>query len=990
MINQFHIISWDDALDDLEKAHVKAHFRRDPKTGKLHFIKNYDNKIHGKADHEIHAGTTMRINNPKSKHHGKVAEIKGYIVPDNPKKKPYVSCTVDGVRADLKPHHFQHVGSTPPTPAQAPTPAAATKKIDTLDEAKKELQVVGLSWNSSAMQHELHRVQTMSTKELLTRIDKIKDSQKLYNFYRVVENSSLLNSQDKAELADKIEKKFIEKANEKASQPAQGGQQAAKPAQAAQPAAQQKNTPPATSQAVKVGDIVEIQTGKYTGKKGKVTHMGGKYGVRVRVDLDGNGDYTKIAEYKKPHASFKGVSQPLADGSKSDNTRGKDKKKRKTRSDKGTGQPEEQKQQEKKEDLLDYANDGKKAYELAPDNYRDIAHAIGILPLDDDTRNMMDKTLHKMAKYYKNHHVNQNGKSVPKWVKYDHTRTSGIYHTITGLNFRDPDSHEVILMKHFLSAKKEDWEKNGWDYDKEIKEPLEEIQKEADANHDILLAASHPNVLNELFALVARINDPHGDRDKNPTMRKLQKQGINIDTPVVDALENPVFQEYIGTPVGPEEAMKYACVYANIDPWPGVTIRDVMRGLYNHKNNGGDPNDIRRRMAEDDSHKKLDELDQRSKNRSMSRYYSRVSFNGFEDAIRWQDQPYYSSRMSSSNDIFDHVLGRKDFPKDKYYNYSMVRVFDDRSYNAQRALNDDFESKVKSTSIFTPVMENLHANMIARNASLRYSQAGSWKPVIFDKDMLKDLGFQYAGLTAGRRKESTDINVEKLAAKYVKARKKKAKDAQAKKDKGKPETVKATMQKVDQKTHDYVVKRISETWDKSAHGSFGFKVHGVYQVGGMDLYDQFHKINKDRDNEQFCYHGTDVPAAANIIRSEFRIDRVKAGRMLGNGVYMTRTSSKASQYLGENFTRQRGTRGVLFVNKVSMGKVHDRAYGAANNDQSRRTLNGNHPDYHTADTVYAPKGKQVPGYGAPIANDEYLIRNNKAVLPMYWVDIELV
>ena len=57
---------------------------------------------------------------------------------------------------------------------------------------------------------------------------------------------------------------------------------------------------------INTGDIVEIQTGKYTGKKGKLTHIGGKYGVRVRVDLESTGEYTKVAEYRRPHISFKG------------------------------------------------------------------------------------------------------------------------------------------------------------------------------------------------------------------------------------------------------------------------------------------------------------------------------------------------------------------------------------------------------------------------------------------------------------------------------------------------------------------------------------------------------------------------------------------------------------------------------------------------------------------------------------------------------------
>ncbi len=64
---------------DLIKAHIKAHFRVNPKTGRREFIKDYDDARHkDEVAVSFHKGHKVKVNNPKSKHHGKTMEVSGY------------------------------------------------------------------------------------------------------------------------------------------------------------------------------------------------------------------------------------------------------------------------------------------------------------------------------------------------------------------------------------------------------------------------------------------------------------------------------------------------------------------------------------------------------------------------------------------------------------------------------------------------------------------------------------------------------------------------------------------------------------------------------------------------------------------------------------------------------------------------------------------------------------------------------------------------
>ena len=92
--------------EDLEKAHVKAHFRLNPKTGRREFIKDYDDARHKDEVHiAFKKGDKVKVNNPKSKHHGKTMEVTGYS-----DKYDVVRGNIDGEKYsnDFHADHLEH------------------------------------------------------------------------------------------------------------------------------------------------------------------------------------------------------------------------------------------------------------------------------------------------------------------------------------------------------------------------------------------------------------------------------------------------------------------------------------------------------------------------------------------------------------------------------------------------------------------------------------------------------------------------------------------------------------------------------------------------------------------------------------------------------------------------------------------------------------------------------------------------------------------
>jgi len=94
---------------DLEKGHVKAHFRLDQRTGKRVFIKDFDNNKHQHLVHaSFHAGDTVKVTNPKSKHFGKEFTVKSY---NDKYNTIYVSIPGQKHSGDFRPEHLESVSS---------------------------------------------------------------------------------------------------------------------------------------------------------------------------------------------------------------------------------------------------------------------------------------------------------------------------------------------------------------------------------------------------------------------------------------------------------------------------------------------------------------------------------------------------------------------------------------------------------------------------------------------------------------------------------------------------------------------------------------------------------------------------------------------------------------------------------------------------------------------------------------------------------------
>jgi hypothetical protein len=129
------------------------------------------------------------------------------------------------------------------------------------------------------------------------------------------------------------------------------------------------------------------------------------------------------------------------------------------------------------------------------------------------------------------------------------------------------------------------------------------------------------------------------------------------------------------------------------------------------------------------------------------------------------------------------------------------------------------------------------------------------------------------------------------------------------------------------------------------------------------------------------YHGTHYSAARSIATENFRImSNAKAGRMLGDGIYLAPSANKSAQYVGERFSRSVGTKGVMFVVHTTLGKVHT----ASKTDGTEESFWG--PIYKKGvNTVYAPAGST----NYSLASEEYSVRDPMQNIPRFWMDITL-
>jgi len=111
------------------------------------------------------------------------------------------------------------------------------------------------------------------------------------------------------------------------------------------------------------------------------------------------------------------------------------------------------------------------------------------------------------------------------------------------------------------------------------------------------------------------------------------------------------------------------------------------------------------------------------------------------------------------------------------------------------------------------------------------------------------------------------------------------------------------------------------------HGNIAPRVLKVWNA--KIEFPEFYEFAKEYPDKILkpVFHGTGTLAAAFILRYGFKITRgklIKAGRMLGDGIYFSNVIDKVSQYVGDfGFTRWWGTKGYIFEMEAILGKKHE-------------------------------------------------------------------
>lgn len=176
------------------------------------------------------------------------------------------------------------------------------------------------------------------------------------------------------------------------------------------------------------------------------------------------------------------------------------------------------------------------------------------------------------------------------------------------------------------------------------------------------------------------------------------------------------------------------------------------------------------------------------------------------------------------------------------------------------------------------------------------------------------------------------------------------------------------------KERNDLIGGVNASWDKSAHGHFRAQVKSTFYVKASDEQTKrFDAAARKYGNvSSGYYHGTSPGAAKGINVSGFR---ASSSGMMGSGVYLADKSSKSAQYLAGgagSFTRSSGVNGVLLTADAAMGKVGDFSSTTSSVERS------------PYDTLYGKKG----GY-ASLKNDEWVVQNADAVIPRYWMEVEI-
>lgn len=187
----------------------------------------------------------------------------------------------------------------------------------------------------------------------------------------------------------------------------------------------------------------------------------------------------------------------------------------------------------------------------------------------------------------------------------------------------------------------------------------------------------------------------------------------------------------------------------------------------------------------------------------------------------------------------------------------------------------------------------------------------------------------------------------------------------------------ATLPDTDYKNLQHKVK---VDWDQTVHGNNSAVFHGAYAIKNLEHEEKF-KAACQRMNEkpQRFYHGTSFEGTQGILGNtgHFRVpknaNQVKAGSMLGYGIYLASKSSKSAQYF-RGYNNGRYGCGSLLICDAILGK------------QMPYVGRSSSPTYDTQDGTVCATTSMNSRYN--LLNDEWAVRNEDFVMPRILVDME--
>ncbi len=952
---------------DLEKKiHVKAHFRRDPATGKLIFIKDYDATKHGAPDHVLAAGDKVVVDNPKSKHHGKELHITGFCDTYN--------CVRGKIDGKVAPADFlAHTVTTPAvppapvrtpvapvrTPATAPVapvvplsppPTAPVAAPVTFIRAVDDLKLLGYAYHSADMQHEKHRIDTMALPALERRISKIRSPQKLYNYLRAVKE--WMPNPERDILIPKIEAAII--ACVKTT-----------PAPVVAPAPVPAPTPVAAPTPVfSPGDKVRVDNpkSKFHGKLGVVSSYSAKYGARVKL-VDGSTAELKatalVKDGRAPAPAPNPEPAPVA--------------------------PNPEPALAPAKTVADFAHDKAAAWKLATAPARELAAVSGMLPLDAEAEKYIKRNLTALSAPPKdsttplspgyNRATGYWGAATISGAKIPYAVTHAVSDRNITASMEDAfkgsgaQFTEGTAIAQTLALPPDEWTKQGYDYKTEVQPAIDGFNKAAEKHAALTKTQRAVNGMEILLRAACTIGNKTSCKyvDRKSGFRSGEFED-RMKTPLKEILPTLSSNFWNGRSqdmVDPEEFLAIAkAIVPTFKGNPGdMTVEELARGVLQvvvSKGLPDSPSHPYRLIAE-------------------ATPGTRYANNGRDIHVTRTIFPFLTA--TGADELWDALKKRREYSRHE------ARQF----FGSQFALNEHLvnytgnarDAITHNPAVHDQVCANIATKVVQR--TITATRDREFKAQLFHKDIMAIEDPRVLGAKVGRNK-STDIT--EAYAKVVKpyiipSRAAVAKKAPSDPSDPPPASLGCTFRSVTEATKQKVIDNIAKSWDHKEHGGFYFKVHGVYKIGGMDVYDKFKKIEDDRDNGIYGYHGTSFTAAAGISKTSFR---PSSWGMLDAGVYVSTISSKSCQYLHGGcgyHSRKPGARGVLLLNKASLGTVHNAAIGAPNTGPKETKSRA------AAHSVFAPKFSRVRGHSTPMRNDEHVVKDANAVIPMYWIDIEL-